>query len=972
MKARFAWAGVLLSIAPLLGQSYPAATTVFSNVFGGKSGTDAATGLAVDPSGNVAVIGTTTSPDFPVTHAYQPMVARPPLLAISPTGWGYPNLGPAVDVVAMASTTDGSIVYAASDSGIFRSADGGVTWVQQLPGIAGANTLAVDGADPNTLYTAIANNTINPLVGAFKSTDGGQNWVRITSLPLLPFLFVPTLQCPSQIAGTIYATDNGFYRSRDGGLTWTVIGPHNNNVFSFALAPSDPNVVYTVSSDGFVYRSANGGDTWTTPGGMFAAYPNANGNLYPFGLAVDPNDENTVWALELNGNLNKSADGGATFSIVLSDPAEQAALFLSIGPSGQNIIVSSRGQSGGGKNAIVSFDSGASWTRVITPFTVNGVLAGQNGFFIETDASTQGFLTKWSADGSRMIFSTFLDSGAGAVAEDAAGNTYVAGQTLLKFSPYGDLIFSQPLGGYSANAMVLDSAGDLYLAASPPAVGSSCGTAAAPIVMKFDAQGNLIFANIVPETCGLVFAMAVDASGAIYLSGLTFSASLATTATAIAPVAPENSFGESGFLAVLTLQADQVTYLSYAANSALGLALDPSGNVYVVGSATRPLPFTPVSTFAGSACTSATAQIGYLMKVSRSSTSPVWLAEIGGGCNQVTTPSQVAVDANGNVWVGGATSSGALPTVAPFEVQDTDQGFVAELSADGSTLLLSSYAPGHFALGPQQTLYLAGASLANPPKVDIQVGPASSYAIVDKINLSAQSAVIDSITSVLAPVEDIQAQLLGIAPGEMIRISGRGLGPVGTLVATFDSSGRVATVLGGVQVLINGVPAPLISVQASAIVCMTPFEVGGHSSATVQIVLNGVATPAITVGVKEVTFTPGVLSIANQNGSFNSPSNPARVGESVTLYVTGFGPTNPSVPDGSLYKSPLPLPVYAVSAVGNKVTYAGPAPSLVAGIWAVDVTLATAAANPLQLTLTSSYQVSFYTPQVTVQVWVSP
>jgi uncharacterized protein (TIGR03437 family) len=238
--------------------------------------------------------------------------------------------------------------------------------------------------------------------------------------------------------------------------------------------------------------------------------------------------------------------------------------------------------------------------------------------------------------------------------------------------------------------------------------------------------------------------------------------------------------------------------------------------------------------------------------------------------------------------------------------------------------------------------------------------------------LSAQPAAIDSITSVLAPVEDIQAQLLGIAPGEMIRISGRGLGPVGTLVAQFDSSGRVATVLGGVEVLINGVPAPLISVQSSAIVCMTPFEVSGHLSATVQIVQNGVATPAITVGVKEVTFTPGVLSVANQNGTLNSQSNPAHAGQTVTFYVTGFGATNPPVPDGSLYKSPLPVPLYAVTAIGGKVAYAGPAPGLVAGIWQVNVALPSAGANPLPLTLTSSYQVGFYTPQITAQVWVSP
>src|SRR5580658_806923 len=139
---RFASAILFLSIPPLFSQSYPAPATVFSNIFGGRSGADAATALAVDPSGNVAIIGTTTSPDFPVTHAYLPNVPNPPLIAVSQYSVVTPNLGAAVDVAALASTQDGSIVYAASDSGIFRSGDGGVTWTQQLPGIAGAVAIA--------------------------------------------------------------------------------------------------------------------------------------------------------------------------------------------------------------------------------------------------------------------------------------------------------------------------------------------------------------------------------------------------------------------------------------------------------------------------------------------------------------------------------------------------------------------------------------------------------------------------------------------------------------------------------------------------------------------------------------------------------------------------------------------------------------------------------------------------------------
>jgi photosystem II stability/assembly factor-like uncharacterized protein len=604
---RAAWVFLVFSIPPLFCQSYPAPTTVFSNIFGGRSGADIATALAVDAAGNAAIIGTTGSPDFPVTNAYLPDVPTPPLIAVAQNGWTFPNLGPAVDVLAMASTKDGSIVYATSDSGIFRSADGGVSWTQQLPGLAGASSIAVDGGNPNTVYAAISDAINNARAGVFKSTDGGQNWTSITALRYLPFLFMATLECPAQIAGTIYATDNGFYRSRDAGNTWVTIGPNNNNVFSFALAASDPSVVYTVSSDGFVYRSADGGDSWTKPGGMFTAYPSANQGAFVYGLAVDPLHENTVWALELNGNLYKSTDGGATFSLALSDPAEQVAIFLAIDPSGQNIIVSSRGSSNNGGNAIVTYDGGASWSRVITPSLVNAVFAGKNSFFIESVTYSQGFLTKWSADGSRMMFSTFLPGAPTAVASDAQGNTYVAGQTVQKFDSSGDLLFTRSLGNLTANAMTVDSMGNLVIAASVTNGQSGlCGVpqGTAPSILKFDPLFNPIFSKSVPQACGTPYSMALDTSGAIYLVGNTYSQNLPTTPTAL----QRTSSSTASFLAVLSPQADQVTYLSYLQGAA-GLAVDNSGNVYLAGTTTTSFPFKPTSTFP---CGTGTASSAYV------------------------------------------------------------------------------------------------------------------------------------------------------------------------------------------------------------------------------------------------------------------------------------------------------------------------------------------------------------------------
>ena len=290
------------------GQPYPAPAPVFSNVFGGRSGTDAATAAVVDPSGSVVVVGTTSSPDFPITHAYQPGVARPPLLASSVGGTSYPNLGGAVNVNKLASSADGSVILALSDSGIFRSGDGGATWAQQLPGLPGANTIAIDGGDINTMYASIPpglSGRQSIASGFYKSADGGQTWAKVPSPPNMYFVASSTLSTPSRISGTIYANDNAFFRSRDGGVTWTIVAPHRYNIFSYALAPSNPNVVYTVPSDGLVYRSNNGGDTWTATGGRFAGYPNANSGLYNSALAVDPRDANVVLGCDMGGQSFK-------------------------------------------------------------------------------------------------------------------------------------------------------------------------------------------------------------------------------------------------------------------------------------------------------------------------------------------------------------------------------------------------------------------------------------------------------------------------------------------------------------------------------------------------------------------------------------------------------------------------------------------------------------------------------------------
>jgi uncharacterized protein (TIGR03437 family) len=85
----------------------------------------------------------------------------------------------------------------------------------------------------------------------------------------------------------------------------------------------------------------------------------------------------------------------------------------------------------------------------------------------------------------------------------------------------------------------------------------------------------------------------------------------------------------------------------------------------------------------------------------------------------------------------------------------------------------------------------------------------------------------------------------------------------------------------------------------------------------------------------------------NQDGTYNSDANPAAPGSIVTVYATGLGPITPSQPDGSLIGNPLPTNTFtfgveAIYTVGIpfeievdvpfEVEYAGPAPTLVAGV----------------------------------------
>jgi photosystem II stability/assembly factor-like uncharacterized protein len=94
---------------------------------------------------------------------------------------------------------------------------------------------------------------------------------------------------------------------------WVPATPVGGNVTALAQAPSNPQVVYAGTAVAGVFRSADGGETWAARNATLAA-----GDLDIGGFAVDPRDDDTVFAIVAPGSgsdlLLRSRDGGATWS----------------------------------------------------------------------------------------------------------------------------------------------------------------------------------------------------------------------------------------------------------------------------------------------------------------------------------------------------------------------------------------------------------------------------------------------------------------------------------------------------------------------------------------------------------------------------------------------------------------------------------------------------------------------------------
>jgi uncharacterized protein (TIGR03437 family) len=574
------------------------------------------------------------------------------------------------------------------------------------------------------------------------------------------------------------------------------------------------------------------------------------------------------------------------------------------------------------------------------------------------------FLTKQDPAG-KVLYATYLggssQDGGTALTTDAQGNVYVAGYTCSADFPVTPGVVQTKNAGPTAPTV--------YTSLNAPYGPSWVVPTGNAFVAKFASDGTLLFSTLLGGSgSDIPTLIAVDSSGSIYVSGVTNSTDLPLTANAM------TSQPGGTFFARLNATATVLTYSTYSTPSILAFDIDNQGRAYLTGGSTDGayvaildtgggapvnsplLVFDPKLAGAGVAIAINAAQnlvlavspapppynFDYYPYTPARALGASYLLLInadGGGILAETDMSQtqfdsILVDTSGNAYAFGH-GTGPIPTT-PIQLlagpcSEDAASFVLEVDPTGAIVTASYFrqsddsavsmtAPGSF------LLYRAASS--NTVPLDISVQPAALFGC--PANLA--SGVANH----------------GLAGGEIILLTGTGLGPAQGIGAVPDAAGQYPTSLGGVQVLFNGTPAPLLYVQANEIHAVAPFYVS--APAAIQVQYGSQTPPALDAPLS--SFNPGIFSIAgqgaivNQDGTVNTPANPAALGSIVSVYCTGTGWLEYPVTDGSVAPIPPPYdttelvdPVVTFAGVPGATLWSGAAPGLIEGVTQINVQL---------------------------------
>jgi photosystem II stability/assembly factor-like uncharacterized protein len=610
-------------------------TLLYSTYIGGN-GADRATALAIDNAGNLYLTGATDSIDFPLANAFQ-TVRRGSGAYVSDNGgasWGEIDNGlggaDANDLAIFPG--DSSTIFAGTNRGVFRSVDGGSSWTilggtQFLRVI---NQVVVDPTSKDILYAVTSNQL-------FKSIDGGATWVQ------KPVSGVRRIAIDPVTTSKLYAgLSNGLSISVNGGDSWTAVSIAGalRAIEAVVIDPITPATVYAGAGSDSIYKSLDGGATWAFSGAGILDFPIINR------IAISRSNPATLYAMGEDQAIFKSTNAGANWVRLdtpeIWDPLNSSLpLPLVVSPDNPEVVYA--GSRGIGM--LRSDDGGTTWNIInngLGPRDVRAIAIDSNSpekVYAGTFSSSDAYIAKLDTTTSSLVYSSYL-GGDGAdigssIAVDSTGAAYVTGTTdsanfpvanafqatyagmedafVAKVNETGSSIsWATYLGGNWLDAgqgIALGPTGEVFIIGITGSNDFPVNNAIHPSLngpqdayiakLKNDGSALDFSTYLGGSNSELANAVAVDATGAVYVIGLTASLDFPVI-NAMQPVmGGDPSFPSSdAFVTKLKMDGTAILYSTYLGGSGSefgnSIAVDAAANAYVTGStSSRDFPITP-------------------------------------------------------------------------------------------------------------------------------------------------------------------------------------------------------------------------------------------------------------------------------------------------------------------------------------------------------------------------------------------
>ncbi len=441
------------------------------------------------------------------------------------------------------------------------------------------------------------------------------------------------------------------------------------------------------------------------------------------------------------------------------------------------------------------------------------------------------FVTKLGTDGSSLVYSTYLGGDysdeAFGVAVDFSGSAYVTGLTNSSGFPTKNPIQASCNNCAGSSGSLFD--GDAF-------------------VTKFSADGSsLVYSTYLGGSQQDVGqGIAVDSSGSAYVTGLTQSSDFPTMNPFQPAYGSSGATGANAFVSKLSPDGSALVYSTYLGGAAedygIGIAVDSASSAYVTGLAQShnfPVKNPHQATMLG-------ANNAFVTKFNADGIALVYSTYLGGDSG--TQGSSIAVDAFGNAYVTGPTTSNNFPLAGATQTNcvscsSYSAAFVSQFNATGSALLFSTYLGGSnetaaYGIGvdPSGDAYVAGLTKSAdfPTVAPFQSTNKSSYgtAFVAKYSFSPVTSLTLSPTTISS----------GVVNGAYSPVNFTATGATGTV--TF------AVTAGSLPTGLALTPAGALSgtpVQGETFsITVTAADTAGDSGS--QSYSFQIACPAITVG----------------------------------------------------------------------------------------------------------------------------